>query len=150
MASGLLLVAGFALAYSMIARRLESTILTAPMLFLAFGYLLSTTGIMPVAGAETALHLVAETTLIILLFLDAAKTDMKALRTRHVWPFRMLLLGLPLSVAIGAVIAWPFLGGWPVFAVILLAAILAPTDAALGQSVISNQQVPERERPRSP
>ena len=146
MASGLLLVAGFALAYSMIARRLESTILTAPMLFLAFGYLLSTTGIMPVSGAEAALHLVAETTLIILLFLDAAKTDMKALRTLHVWPFRMLLLGLPLSVAVGAVIAWPFLGGWPVFAVILLAAILAPTDAALGQSVISNQQVPERER----
>ncbi|NKB53468.1 MAG: sodium:proton antiporter [Rhizobiaceae bacterium] len=146
MASGLLMIAAFALTYSMIAKRLETTILTAPMLFLAFGFILSTTGIMPVAGAEAALHLVAETTLIILLFLDAAKTDMKALRTRHVWPFRMLALGLPLSVLIGALLAWPFVGHWPIIAILLLAAILAPTDAALGQSVISNQLVPERER----
>ena len=93
MATGLLMAAAFAMAYSMIAKRLESTILTAPILFLGFGYLLSTTGVMPTEGAETALHLVAETTLIILLFLDAAQTDLKALKTRHVWPFRMLLIG---------------------------------------------------------
>ena len=146
MASGIFLAAAFALAYSMIAKRLESTILTAPMLFLAFGFLLSITGLMPVSGTEAALHLVAEVTLIILLFLDAAKTDMAALRTRHIWPFRMLLFGLPLSVIIGALLAWPFLGHWPVFAILLSAAILAPTDAALGQSVISNPLVPERER----
>lgn len=146
MASGLFLTAAFALAFSMVAKRLESTILTAPMLFLAFGFMLSTTGFMPVSGAETALHFVAETTLIILLFLDAAKTDMAALRTRHIWPFRMLLLGLPLSLLIGALLAWPFVSQWPVIAIMLLAAILAPTDAALGQSVISNKLVPERER----
>lgn len=146
MASGLLLAAAFAMAYSMIAKRLESTILTAPMLFIGFGYLLSTTGLMPIEGAEAALHLVAETTLIILLFLDAAKTDMKALRTRHVWPFRMLLMGLPLGVLIGGLAAWPFVSHWPIFAILLLAAILAPTDAALGQPVISNPAVPERVR----
>ena len=60
---------------------------------------------MPTDGAEAALHLVAETTLIILLFPDAAQTDMKALKTRHVWPFRMLLISLPLGVLIGALAA---------------------------------------------
>ncbi|MEP0941488.1 MAG: cation:proton antiporter [Rhizobiaceae bacterium] len=146
MASGLFMAAAFAMAYSMIAKRLESTILTAPMLFLGFGYLLSTTGLMPTQGTERALHLVAETTLIILLFLDAAQTDLKALKTRHVWPFRMLLIGLPLGVLIGALAAWPFISHWPIFAILLLAAILAPTDAALGQPVISNKSVPERVR----
>lgn len=146
MAEGILLIAMFAMAYAMVAKRLSATVLTAPMLFLGFGYLVSTLGVMPIAGAETALHLVAETTLIILLFLDAAQTDLKALRTRHVWPARMLLAGLPLAMVLGTLLAWPFLPGWPLVAIALLAAILTPTDAALGQPVISNTQVPERVR----
>ncbi|MGI9364641.1 MAG: cation:proton antiporter [Rhizobiaceae bacterium] len=146
MAIGIFLIATFALGYAMVAKRLESTILTAPILFLAFGYFLSTSGLLPIAGMEPALHLVAETTLIILLFLDAAQTNLKALVHKHVWPLRMLLIGLPLSVIAGTVFALPFLPGWPVVAVILLAAILAPTDAALSQPVISNSLVPERIR----
>jgi NhaP-type Na+/H+ or K+/H+ antiporter len=58
----------------------------------------------------------------------------------------MLGIGLPLSIAIGTVAALPFLPGWPLVAVALVAAILAPTDAALGQAVVSNQLVPARVR----
>ena len=146
MAMGLLFAAAFAMAYSMVAKRLSTTILTAPMLFLGFGYLLAQTGWMPSHGADEALHLVAEVTLIILLFLDAAQTDLKALRSRHIWPFRMLLLGLPLAVIIGSAWALLFLPGWPLAAIVLVAAIMAPTDAALGQSVVTNPLVPERVR----
>lgn len=73
---GLLLLALFTICFTMVARRLSSTILTAPMLFIGFGYLLSTTGVMPQAGAESMLHIVAEVALIVLLFLDAAQTDL--------------------------------------------------------------------------
>jgi len=103
-------------------------------------------GVMPVADAEHLLHLVAEIALIILLFLDASQIDFDELRARHVWPVRMLAYGLPLSVVLGTVVTWLFLPDWPIFAVILVAVILAPTDAALGQAVVTNSAVPERER----
>ncbi|MEH6728107.1 MAG: sodium:proton antiporter [Hyphomicrobiales bacterium] len=144
--TGLLLLVLFTFAFSMFAKRLSSTMVTAPMLFLGFGYLLSTTGLMPQAGAEEALHLVAELALIILLFLDAARINLRTLRQRHIWPQRMLMFGLPLSLIIGTAAAWPFLPGWSLASVALVAAILMPTDAALGQAVVTNASVPERVR----
>ncbi len=146
MTYGLLSVAVFALCFSMIARRLTATVLTAPMLFIGFGYLMSGMDILPDRQAEAMLHVVAEVALILLLFLDAAQIDFRALQRQHVWPVRMLALGLPLAIAIGTLAAWPFLPGWPLVAVILVAAVLAPTDAALGQTVVSNPIVPERAR----
>ena len=115
----------------MVSKRLSSTVVTAPMIFLGFGFALSQTGLMPHADAEASLHLVAEIALIVLLFLDAAQVNLDALRKRHVWPVRMLVIGLPLSVAFGTLAAMAFLPGWSIFAVALLAAIMAPTDAAL-------------------
>lgn len=143
---GLLLLALFTVAFSMVANRLSTTILTAPMLFIGFGFLLSETGLMSSEGAEGTLHLVAEIALIVLLFLDAAQIDLTTLRKRHVWPVRMLVIGLPLSLLFGTIALAPLLAGWPIFAVALVAAILAPTDAALGQAVVSNPAVPERPR----
>ncbi len=146
MTVGLLLLSLFALIYAMVGKRLASTVVTAPMLFIAFGYLLSQTGLLPHEDAETSLHLVAEIALILLLFLDAAQIDLDALLKRHVWPVRMLLIGLPLSIAFGTLAAWAFLPAWPIVAVALVASILAPTDAALGQAVVTNPAVPERPR----
>ena len=54
-----------------------------------------------------------------LLFLDAAQINFRALQHQHVWPVRMLAIGLPLAIAIGALVAWPLLPGWPLVAVIL-------------------------------
>lgn len=130
----------------MVAKRLSSTVITAPMLFLALGVLIFETGILPHIEMEEVLHIVAEVALILLLFLDAAQTDLGALRTRSVWPARMLLIGMPLVVLLGTIAAWPFLNDWPIYAVILLACVLAPTDAALGQAVVANPVVPERSR----
>nr|WP_306269486.1 sodium:proton antiporter [Pararhizobium sp. IMCC3301] len=144
--TGLLLLALFTIAFSMLAKRLATTMVTAPMLFMAFGYVLSTTGTMPQAGAEEVLHIVAEIALIVLLFLDAAQINLTTLRQHHIWPQRMLIAGLPLSLVIGTLAAWPFLPGWPLLGVALVAAILTPTDAALGQAVVTNPVVPERAR----
>ena len=144
--TGLLLLLMFTLAYTMVARRLSSTIVTAPMLFIGFGFLLSQTGWMPQGEAEAMLHLTAEIALILLLFFDAAQTDLGALRRRHVWPVRMLLIGLPLAIILGTLAAWLLFPAWPVVALALVATILAPTDAALGQAVVTNPIVPMRVR----
>ncbi|MDC0886440.1 cation:proton antiporter [Altererythrobacter sp.] len=132
--------------FAMLGQRLSKTSLTAPIVFIGVGYLLSITGWLPQEGAEEALHLLAEITLIVLLFLDASQIDLKALRRDHIWPQRMLLLGLPLAILFGTFAAWLFIPSWPIVALALVAALLAPTDAALGQSVVSNRTVPERVR----
>lgn len=141
-----LLIAMFLAAYCLLAERLKSTVLTAPMLCLGFGALISEMGMMPETGGKEVLHLVAETALVVLLFLDAAQIDQRALVRRRIWPARMLLIGLPLAFVLGTVAAWILLPGWPLAGVALVAAILVPTDAALGQPVVSNPDVPERAR----
>lgn len=144
--AGYLTIAAFLVAFCMVANRLSRTIFTAPMIFLGFGALVSQFGMVPEAGSEAALHVVAEIALVVLLFLDAAQIDQWALLKRRVWPFRMLAIGLPLGFLLGVGLGWILLPGWPLAAVALVAAILVPTDAALGQSVVSNEAVAERSR----
>lgn len=146
MTAGLIMLSVFTIGFALIAKRLSNTILTAPMAFLAFGVLVSMTGLLPAEEAEFGLHLVAEIALIVLLFLDAAQIEAGALLRRYIWPARMLTIGLPLVILFGAFAAYPFLPGWPVAAIVLVASILAPTDAALGEVVISNPVVPARVR----
>lgn len=143
---GLLIIAVVTAGYAMIAKRLSATFITAPMVFIGFGYLFSMTNLLSGAMSEDGLHRIAEIALILLLFLDAARIDLNALRQRHAWPVRMLVFGLPLSIIIGTLVMWPFLLGWPIVAVALAASILAPTDAALGQAVVTNRAVPDRSR----
>jgi NhaP-type Na+/H+ or K+/H+ antiporter len=132
--------------YAFFAKRLASTIVTAPILFLGLGYIISLSGFMASANAEALLHIVAETALIILLFADASQTDFTALKKKHIWPQRMLLIGLPLAIVLGAAVASLLFPSWSIFAVALVASSLAPTDAALGQAVVSNKDVPIQER----
>jgi NhaP-type Na+/H+ or K+/H+ antiporter len=132
--------------YAFFAKRLASTIVTAPILFLGLGYAMSLSGFMASESAEELLHLVAETSLIILLFADASQTDFAALRKRYLWPARMLLIGLPLAILLGSGVASVLFPSWSVFALALIASILAPTDAALGQAVVSNKDMPIQER----
>lgn len=144
--TGLLWAFAAAFAFAMLARKFASSVVTAPIYFIALGLLLDKVGWFELEAAEEALHLVAETTLVVLLFLDASQTDLRQLKERHVWPQRMLLLGIPLAIIIGTFAAGLTLPDWPLVALALVAALLAPTDAALGQSVVTNEAVPERVR----
>lgn len=141
-----MIVCCFTAAFGLVAERVSRTVLTAPMVFIALGAVLATTGILPGERTEALLHPVAEIALIVLLFLDAAQTDMQALRRSNVWPRRMLLIGFPLAILIGTFVAWFVLAGTALVLAALTAAILTPTDAALGQSVVTNPAVPERSR----
>ncbi len=132
--------------YALIARRIAGWIVTPPLVFLILGFGLNRAGLLHVDDARHILHVLAEATLIIVLFSDAAAIDLEALRIRHVWPLRMLVLGLPLAILLGGGAAYLFLPSWTIWELGLLAAILAPTDAALGQAVVSNPTVPERVR----
>ena len=81
-----------------------------------------------------------------MLFTDAARIDLKLLRRDHNLPIRLLVVGLPLTIIGGALVALVLLPGFTLWQAALLAAVLAPTDAALGQAVVSSPLVPARIR----
>jgi NhaP-type Na+/H+ or K+/H+ antiporter len=142
-----IIAAGFLL-YSLVSGRLRATIITAPMVLTAFGLIVGTAGL-SIVGVNTkhsAIHLVAEITLILVLFTDAARIDISALRRDHNLPVRMLLIGLPLTIIAGTLFARLLFPSFQFWEAALLAALLAPTDAALGQAVISAKAVPVRVR----
>jgi len=132
--------------YALVARRVSGWIVTPPLVFMILGLGLHRVGLLHVEDARHLLHILAEVTLVIVLFSDAAAINLEALRTRHVWPLRMLTVGLPLAILLGGGAAYLLLPSWTVWEIAVLAAILAPTDAALGQAVVTNPTVPERVR----
>lgn len=144
----LVMIAGGLLVYSLASGRLEGTVITAPMVFVAFGFLAGSGGfgIANIDVQHSAIHVLAELTLILVLFTDAARIDLTRVRQDHNLPARMLLIGLPLTIAAGTFVAVLLFPGFSIWEAALLAALLAPTDAALGQSVVSAKAVPLRIR----
>lgn len=136
------------IAFGLVSARLSNSVLTAPMLFVAFGILAGPLGFhfvdLDISGKT--IELIAEVTLVLVLYTDAARIDVRTLWRYHNLPSRMLLIGLPLTILAGALAAMVIFPGLPVFEAALLAAILAPTDAALGQAVVTNKAVPVRIR----
>lgn len=143
-----IIIAGLLLSYSLVSARIEGTLFTAPILFVAFGFLIGPGGfsLAEMDVEHTAIHTIAELTLILVLFSDAARIDLKKVRDDHNLPVRMLLVGLPLVMIAGCVIAIPLFPQFSIWEAALLAALLAPTDAALGQTVVTSKLIPLRVR----
>jgi NhaP-type Na+/H+ or K+/H+ antiporter len=134
--------------YALISHRLERTILTAPIVFTIAGMLMYP--VLPKlleAGFNANVFLrLAEIGLVLLLFTDASRTDFKLLRTIGNLPIRLLSTGMLLTIFLGTVAArlvFPDLSLWEVG---ILATILAPTDAGLGQVIVNSPRVPTRIR----
>ncbi len=146
--TGIAIIAAAVLAYALISRRLERTPVTLPIVFTGFGWLIGSGGLhlAPIETDHGAIHLIAELTLILVLFSDAARIDVRRLAVDHTLPLRMLAIGMPLTVLIGTAFAMIIFPEATLAMALLVAAILAPTDAALGQSVVSAKQVPVRIR----
>ncbi len=136
----------FLMAFCLLGHWFTRTIVTAPMLALGFGAVLAWGDLVPKQITQDHLHVLAEISLVILLFLDAARIDIQSLLKRHRWPLRTLLLGMPLAFLGGTIICWLLFPAWPLAVAALIGAILVPTDAALGQPVVTNEDVPERHR----
>ena len=141
------LIAAFLVAYGLISARVERSPLTGPMFFVGFGLLIGSEGfdVLDLQLDSSGVELLAEATLALLLFSDAVRIDVMALRHDAAIPSRMLALGLPLAIGGGTLLAWA-LFDIPLAVAALIAAILAPTDAALGQAVVTDSAVPARIR----
>src|SRR5688572_4940463 len=122
--------------------------ITTAMVFAAGGMLASeeVLGWLDPAIESETVRWVAEATLTVVLFSDASRINLGALRREYVVPVRLLAIGLPLTIVAGALAGVAVLGELALIEVVLLAIVLAPTDAALGQAVVTDPRVPSRIR----
>lgn len=134
--------------FSLISGRLQGTIVTAPLVFVVFGFAVGAgwLSVTTVDAGHAAIHIIAEFTLILVLFTDAARIDLNRVLRDHNLPVRMLTIGLPLTILAGTFVAARLFPEFSLWEAALLAALLAPTDAALGQSVLYAKEVPNRIR----
>jgi len=148
------LIACALFAFALLSRRVEGTVVTGPMVFVAVGLIAGWTGAVDFGsaahgGSEEAtrevVFLVAEIALVLLLFTDAARIDPRTLRGNQL-PARLLGVGLPLTIGLGALVGLLVLTDLDAWECAIVATVLAPTDAALGQAVFSSPAVPARIR----
>lgn len=130
--------------YSLVSRRLERTVFTAPIFFTAVGLLVF---LMPPWLSEIDLNrkaflLIAEIGLVMTLFTEAADINLKRLKGNRRILVRLLSAGMLLTILFGAISALVVVGGLSLWEAGILAAILAPTDAGLGQVIVNSPRVP--------
>lgn len=134
--------------HSLLSRRLERTIITPPILFTLSGFLLVV--FLPVLrefeADRKAFLMIAEIGLVLTLFSDATRIKLKDLKSKEKLPLRLLSIGMLLTILLGAIGAAVVLPGLSLWEACILAAILAPTDAGLGEVVVSSPKVPVRIR----
>lgn len=144
----LAVVAAALLLYAGVSRRLETSMVSSAMLFLTVGLLTGgeVLGWFDLEIGSGAVRALAEVTLTLVLFADASRIDLRVLRKELAFPARLLGIGLPLTILVGAIAAWLVLGQLIWAEALVLAIVLAPTDAALGQAVVTDQRLPSRVR----
>jgi NhaP-type Na+/H+ or K+/H+ antiporter len=122
--------------------------ITSAMVFMVVGLAVgaSALGLLDVSVESSVAERVTEVALVLLLFSDAARLDLRALRHELGWPSRLLLIGLPLTMLAGAGVGVLVFPGMALASVFLLSTMLCSTDAALGQKVVSDTSVPARVR----
>jgi NhaP-type Na+/H+ or K+/H+ antiporter len=145
---GIAVVAGLVVGYAAVSRRLQRSVVSSAMVFVAGGLVVGPEllGWFDPGISSEGVRVLAEATLTLVLFSDASRIDVVALRREIGLPVRLLGIGLPLTIVAGtlaAVVVFPELL-WA--EALVLAIVLAPTDAALGQAVVSDRRLPSRVR----
>jgi NhaP-type Na+/H+ or K+/H+ antiporter len=138
---GIILVAG-------VSRRIQGTIISLPMLYTLFGLL---AGLLfkeqiTITYESPIVETIATITLLFILASDASRIRFKDLISFNDLPFRLLIIGLPLTIITGALVAAGMLRELGTWGAVVLAVILTPTDASLGESVVEDERVPARIR----
>lgn len=146
--SDLAIVAALVFAWGTLSARLERFDVTAPIIFVAAGLLLThgPMAVLSVAPSDELIKELAEFTLVLVLFSDASRVGLPGLRADAGLYLRLLGGALPVTIALGTLLALAFVSPGDVWLALLVGAALAPTDAALGAGMMTNPAVPARIR----
>lgn len=144
----LIFAAAMIFTYGLFSKVADRSPVTAPMVFVTMGILVGPSGfnLFQLEVRGELVHIITEVTLVLILFVDASTINLKRLIQDRVIPIRLLFIGLPLTMLSGAVVAYLLFEDVNIWLLVLMALILSPTDAALGQAVVKSEKVPERVR----
>jgi NhaP-type Na+/H+ or K+/H+ antiporter len=136
------------LAVAAVSKRISGTAVTPAILFVSIGLLVGPEVLdaVDISSTSETVRSLAEATLALVLFSDSSRIDLGQLRRGLSLPVRLLGIGLPLTIAAGALAAALLFDQMTLGEAVILAVVLAPTDAALGQAVVTEPRVPERIR----
>lgn len=144
--TAVLLVTATVFVWGTVSARLERADLTGPIVFVAIGGALAAFGLVDMPSAPETLRPLVEVTLVWVLFSDAARVPLGGLRRTAGKDARLLGIGMPLTLLAGWGLASWLFPELDIWLALLVAAALAPTDAALGVPVVTNPVVPSRVR----
>jgi sodium/hydrogen antiporter len=139
-------IGAVAIVFALVSRKLAHSPLTGPMYFTAAGLLGAWIGVWDPALEPIDTSVVLELTLALVLFTEAMKLRLRSWTEDFELPTRLLAIGMPLTILLGAVLAAVMLPGVGLLTGAIVATVLAPTDAALGLAVVENPKVPTRIR----
>jgi len=143
----LILAAALILIYGLFSALAERSVLTPPMAFVFSGLLLGPgLGVVDIGYQSGTLEFLATVALVIIVCSDASQIDRASIRKIRSLPVRLLFIGLPLTMLLGTGLAMLLFPAAGIAAAALLAVLLSPTDAALGQAVITSEEVPQSVR----
>jgi sodium/hydrogen antiporter len=144
----LTIVALALIAVAAVSKRLSGSPITPAIVFVSIGLLVGPKVLdeIDITSTSSTVRALAEATLALVLFADASSIDLRALRRGASVPLRLLGVGLPLTIALGALAAAVILGELTFWEAVIVGVILAPTDAALGQAVVTERRLPTRIR----
>jgi sodium/hydrogen antiporter len=141
-------VATAVVAWGLVSARLDRLSITPALTFVAIGLVVANPPLSLIeidASSETVRSL-AEVTLALVLFSDAARVDVERLRSDRGVPLRLLLVGLPLTIAAGVALSLVLFADLEPWVCAVIAAAVAPTDAALGAPLMADLRIPARVR----
>ena len=135
------------IAFSAASGRIGQSVVTPAIFFTSAGLLAGPVlGLIDLHISGEPVKLLAEATLTVVLFGDASRISFPALRSEFAVPVRLLGIGLPLTSAAGTLVGVGVLPGVSLVEALVLSIMLACTDAALGQAVVTDERIPSRIR----
>ncbi len=142
--AALAVISACVLMWGLVSARLERWEVSAPMAFVLLGLAVThgPTTLIHVSLHSSTIRSLAEVTLALVLFADASRVNVRALRADAALPARLLGIGLPLTIGAGAGAAALLFGGSGLWVAAAIGAIVAPTDAALGAAIMGDERVP--------
>lgn len=139
-----LLVLGYAVVSGLVTR----WYVAPALIFILFGVLLGPFGLgILEIGSDTAIFtIIAQLALTVILFNQAAELDLRTVLKRGNDSFRLILIGIPLTIGLGTVTALLVLPVMPLWEAVCLAAIVAPLEVTLIEALLEDRRIPERVR----
>jgi sodium/hydrogen antiporter len=144
----LAIVALALIAVAAVSKRISGSPITPAILFVSIGLLVGSEVLdeVDISSTSSTVRALAEATLALVLFADASRIDFGRLRREFSVPVRLLGIGLPLTIVFGALAAGVIFDVLSFWEAVIVGVILAPTDAALGQAIVTEPRVPSRIR----